>query len=213
MRGMCVHGYSLKEYCYPCAKQKEHKMNKAAKIVRYLAKYPHAKPDEVAKATGSTKSSVYTIKYRHKDQIAAKRREIMEENNDNVLDLSDYSIIKTHIPEEDLKEFAYQASQGAGRIAPEPQSVEALLDERGAVYGGYGKFKDLAEVAQRFKDSLQYFLITRNKYLAPDQQEALDMIFHKVARIINGDADYVDNWKDIAGYAMLISDRLEGNAR
>lgn len=195
-------------------------MNKAAKIVRYLARYPNAKPDEVAKATGSTKSSVYTIKYRHKDQIAAKRREIMEENNDNVLDLSDYSIIKTHIPEEDLKEFAYQASQGAGRKdrmrsgpVPNPNTVDALLDERGAVYGGYGKFKDLAEVAQRFKDSLQYFLITRNKYLAPDQQEALDMIFHKVARIINGDADYVDNWKDIAGYAMLISDRLEGNAR
>lgn len=202
MRGMCVHGYSLKEYCYPCAKQKEHKMNKAAKIVRYLAKYPHAKPDEVAKATGSTKSSVYTIKYRHKDQIAAKRREIMEENNDNVLDLSDYSIIKNHIPVEEIE-----------KLMKQPGTVEALLDERGAVYGGYGKFKDLAEVAQRFKDSLQYFLITRNKYLAPDQQEALDMIFHKVARIINGDADYVDNWKDIAGYAMLISDRLEGNAR
>lgn len=202
MRGMCVHGYSLKEYCYPCAKQKEHKMNKAAKIVRYLAKYPHAKPDEVAKATGSTKSSVYTIKYRHKDQIAAKRREIMEENNDNVLDLSDYSIIKNHIPTEEIE-----------KLVKKPGTVEALLNERGAVYEGYGKFKDLAEVAQRFKDSLQYFLITRNKYLAPDQQEALDMIFHKVARIINGDADYVDNWKDIAGYAMLISDRLEGNAR
>lgn len=177
-------------------------MKKAAKIVRYIAKHPKAKPAEVAKATGSTVSSVYTIKYRHKDQIEAKRRELMDEKNDNVLDLSAYPIIKDHIPTEEIE-----------KLMKKPGTVEALLDERGAVYGGYGKFKDLAEVAQRFKDALQYFLITRNKYLAPDQHEALDMIFHKVARIINGDADYVDNWKDIAGYATLISDRLEGNAR
>lgn len=190
-------------------------MNKAAKIVRYIAKNPGAKPDEVAKATGSTKSSVYTIRHRFKDQIRAKRRELTEEQNDNVLDLRDYPIIEEHIPAEQLHELMYTVTQGTGRTPPveKPQSVDALLDERGAVYGGYGKFKDLAEVAQRFKDALQYFLITRNKYLAPDQQEALEMIFHKVARIINGDADYVDNWKDIAGYAMLISDRLEGNAR
>lgn len=204
-------------------------MNKAIKIVRYIAEYPHAKPDEVAKATGSTKSSVYTIRHRYKDQIRAKRRELMEENNDNVLDLSDYSIIETHIPEEDLKELAYQTSRGAGRKdrmrststgttkdrmrsgpVANPQSVDALVDERGE---RYGKFEGLAEVSQRFKDSLHYFLITRNKYLAPDQQEAMELIFHKFARIINGDADYVDNWKDIAGYATLIADRLEGNAR
>lgn len=177
-------------------------MKKATKIIRYVAKYPDAKPDEVAKATGSTKSSVYTIRHRYKDQIRAKRLELLEEQNDNVLDLSAYPTIKNHIPTEEIE-----------KLMKKPGTVEALLDERGAVYEGYGKFKDLAEVAQRFKDSLQYFLITRNKYLAPDQHEALDMIFHKVARIINGDADYVDNWKDIAGYATLISDRLEGNAR
>jgi hypothetical protein len=186
-------------------------MKKAAKIVRYLAKYPNAKPEEVAKATGSTKSSVYTIKYRLKDQIAAKRREIVEEQNDNVLDLSDYSIIKEHIPTEEIEKIMGKPKDRM-RSGPvmKPQSVDTLVDERGETYG---KFKDLAEVAQRFKDSLQYFLITRNKYLAPDQHEALDMILHKMARIINGDADYVDNWRDIAGYATLIADRLEGNAR
>ena len=46
-----------------------------------------------------------------------------------------------------------------------------------------------------------------------DQAEALEMIVHKIARIINGDADYSDSWRDIAGYAMLISDRLEGRPR
>jgi hypothetical protein len=46
--------------------------------------------------------------------------------------------------------------------------------------------------------------------LTPDQQEALDMIFHKIGRIVNGDPDYADSWIDIAGYATLVADRLEG---
>ena len=41
-----------------------------------------------------------------------------------------------------------------------------------------------------------------------DQVEALDMICHKIGRIINGDPDYADSWHDIAGYAQLVADRL-----
>lgn len=202
--------------------------SKAARIIRHVAMFPYAKPEEVALATGSTKNSVYTIRHRYKDEIDAKRQELMGEKVDNVLDLSAYPTIKEHIPEDQLKELTYSISLGVGkdRMRPtstgttkdrmrsgpveQPQSVDALVDERAEKYG---KFENLAEVSQRFKDSLHYFLITRNKYLAPDQQEAMELIFHKFARIINGDADYVDNWKDIAGYATLIADRLEGNAR
>ena len=92
----------------------------------------------------------------------------------------------------------------------EEQLELELLDERGVTYG---KFEDLAEVSQRFKDSLHYFLITRNKYLAPDQQESIENIFTKIARIINGDPDHTDNWEDIAGYAMLVAERLKGNPK
>ena len=95
------------------------------------------------------------------------------------------------------------------RRAPR-MTVDNVVDERAITYG---KFEELAEVSQRFKDSLHYFLITRNKYLAPDQQEAMELIITKLARIINGNSDYPDNWKDIAGYATLVADRLEGNAR
>jgi hypothetical protein len=35
------------------------------------------------------------------------------------------------------------------------------------------------------------------------------MIFHKLARIANGDPNYHDSWHDIAGYAKLVADRLE----
>jgi hypothetical protein len=44
--------------------------------------------------------------------------------------------------------------------------------------------------------------------LRPDQKEALEMIQHKIARILNGDPDYVDSWTDIAGYSTLVADRL-----
>jgi hypothetical protein len=37
------------------------------------------------------------------------------------------------------------------------------------------------------------------------------MICHKMARIVNGDADYDDSWIDIAGYATLVAERLRGN--
>ena len=36
------------------------------------------------------------------------------------------------------------------------------------------------------------------------------MIFHKIGRIINGDPDYADSWHDIAGYAQLVANRLNG---
>ena len=45
--------------------------------------------------------------------------------------------------------------------------------------------------------------------LSDVQQEALDMIATKMARIVNGDPDKVDNWDDISGYAKLVSDVLQ----
>ena len=40
------------------------------------------------------------------------------------------------------------------------------------------------------------------------QQEALEMILHKVARIVAGDPNHRDHWDDIAGYATLVADRI-----
>jgi hypothetical protein len=41
----------------------------------------------------------------------------------------------------------------------------------------------------------------------------MDMIMHKIGRIVNGDPDYADSWVDIAGYAKLVADRLDGVVR
>lgn len=86
--------------------------------------------------------------------------------------------------------------------------ISTTLDARGK---RYDKFTGHAEVTQTLKCVIGQSLIERNKRLAADQQEALDMICHKIGRIVNGDPDYADSWIDIAGYAKLVADRLEGD--
>jgi len=86
--------------------------------------------------------------------------------------------------------------------------VDAILDERASTYGS---FEDVAETAQSIKDIL--YGTTGLPKIRSDQREALDMIASKIARIVNGDPDYVDSWLDIAGYATLVADRLQGKSR
>lgn len=88
--------------------------------------------------------------------------------------------------------------------------IETILNERGK---RYGKFVGHAEISQQLKRILFTYQSVRQCALEPDQLEALDMICHKIARIINGDPNYADSWVDIAGYAQLVADRLQGNER
>jgi hypothetical protein len=90
------------------------------------------------------------------------------------------------------------------------ESLTTTLEARGK---RYGLFTGHAGVTQDLKRVIQSHLQIRGKTLADDQQESLDMIAHKIGRIINGDADYDDSWVDIAGYAKLIADRLQGVER
>jgi hypothetical protein len=83
-----------------------------------------------------------------------------------------------------------------------------MLDERGS---RYGTFKDLSSRAQLLKATM--FGNDGREFLDPDMVEALEVIATKIARILNGDPCYVDNWVDIAGYATLVADRLEGKVR
>lgn len=88
-------------------------------------------------------------------------------------------------------------------------AIEDVLAERG---NRYGKFEDHARVTQSLKDVLYGRVAERKLVLANDEREALDMIAHKLGRIVNGDPHYADSWIDIAGYAKLVADRLEGKA-
>ena len=80
--------------------------------------------------------------------------------------------------------------------------LTAVLEDRGAKYGA---FDGHARIAQELKG-----VISENSYKRTDSQnEALEMIAHKIARIVNGDPNYADSWVDIAGYARLVADQLD----
>jgi len=81
--------------------------------------------------------------------------------------------------------------------------TESMLEERGK---RYGKFCGHADISQRLKSCMKD---TPNwDELSDSQKESLDMIAHKIGRILNGDPIYDDNWVDIAGYATLIVQEL-----
>ena len=40
-------------------------------------------------------------------------------------------------------------------------------------------------------------------------KESLEMVAHKIGRILNGDPFYHDSWHDCIGYLRLIEKRLE----
>jgi len=84
-------------------------------------------------------------------------------------------------------------------------NIDQILEERGK---RYGSFRGHACITQCLKKTIEAGLKDRGTRLRDDQQEALDMICHKIGRIINGDPDYADSWDDIAGYAKLVADRL-----
>ena len=79
--------------------------------------------------------------------------------------------------------------------------VDKTLEERGK---RYGEFRDHAAIAQHLKHAM--ICTERWPNLSNPQKEALEMIQHKIARILNGDPNYKDNWHDIAGYAKLAED-------
>lgn len=85
--------------------------------------------------------------------------------------------------------------------------INTTLNDRGS---RYGTFVGHAEVTQDLKRCMAHHLAKRNKTLTDDQWESLEMIAHKIGRIINGDPDYADHWHDIAGYATLVDKRLTG---
>lgn len=83
-------------------------------------------------------------------------------------------------------------------------NVNEMLAGRQATYGA---FENHAKISQALKDAM--FERSGWDRLKPDQREALEMIQHKIARILNGDPNYADNWIDISGYATLVANRLE----
>jgi deoxycytidylate deaminase len=83
--------------------------------------------------------------------------------------------------------------------------TDELLAERGSKYGE--SFQELAAIIQAIKKAMAS---GKSKFLqlSPDKQEALDLIATKIGRIVYGDSEYDDHWRDIIGYSQLVLDSL-----
>ena len=78
-----------------------------------------------------------------------------------------------------------------------------LLEDRKV---DYGNFDELALISQELKSVFKKHSI--KSPLPAYQEEALEMIMHKIARLLNGNKYKIDTWQDIAGYATLVELKL-----
>lgn len=88
-------------------------------------------------------------------------------------------------------------------IQPTQGGIDATLVERG---NRYGDFVGHATITQGIKHAM---INSPNwNTLSDDMKEALEMVAHKIGRILNGDPEYHDSWHDIIGYTRLVEERL-----
>jgi len=163
------------------------KMTKAAAVLKLLQKGYSAK--DIQEQLGVSLSYVHMLK----KKLAEGVEEVVETVRQTAAE-------HTNKVKEMIEDWRAEAEAD--------NDVDTILDERATTYG---VFEDVAETAQSIKDIL--YGTTGLPKIRPDQREALDMIASKIARIVNGDPDYVDSWIDIAGYATLVADRLKGKSR
>ena len=85
--------------------------------------------------------------------------------------------------------------------------IDKTLDQRGDRYGDFGGH---ARITQELKQAMG---CSRNwDALSHDKKDCLEMVAHKIGRILNGDPEYHDSWHDIIGYVRLVEQTLTPEA-
>lgn len=89
--------------------------------------------------------------------------------------------------------------------------VRETLNERGKTHGDYRLHAAITQSIKHVMWGMHEIdsdaWSTNFKTLPSYHRETLDMIAHKIGRILAGDPDFKDHWLDIAGYATLSADR------
>lgn len=82
--------------------------------------------------------------------------------------------------------------------------VNIVLQEREKQHGS---FNEHARITQALKEAMHD---SRNwDRLSFEQKESLEMVQHKIGRILAGDPDLIDHWVDAQGYLKLAQNSLE----
>jgi len=86
----------------------------------------------------------------------------------------------------------------------EVMEVDQILEDREVTHGDF-------EMKAMWIQEIMENLIGLYSYqeMEADKKEAIHMILVKLSRIIYGNHDHADHWDDIAGYALLVADKLK----
>lgn len=76
--------------------------------------------------------------------------------------------------------------------------IDSTLNERGARYGNYSNVAGTTQQLMAIVESGAIY-----EHLNAEQKTSLFMICNRIAWAVNGDPNYIENWRDIAGYATL----------
>ena len=82
--------------------------------------------------------------------------------------------------------------------------VNIAVNIRDSSYGG---FEGISDTCQKFKDIARDCPSWKN--LEASEREGLDMIFHKITRILYSPGKIRDSWVDIGGYAKATLKALD----
>ena len=91
--------------------------------------------------------------------------------------------------------------------------TKETLDQRGVSYGTYHTGANLTQALHGIlmKHHSNVHAEDENaKPLPPFIAESIHMICGKLSRAVNGDPFFVDSWRDISGYALLVAETLNG---
>jgi transposase-like protein len=186
--------------------------SKTKRAQAFLESNPAAAVNEVANRFGLSKQAIYGLRNKMKREgfVFPKKSEQLATLAPAAPVDDSVFLKKLGIDPVKYAQAVESLQEAKMEIEMYEDEVDATLDARAV---DYGKFIEGAEVMQMLKRVVQVALNNRDKVLAHDQAEAMDMIIHKIGRIVNGNPDVVDHWLDIAGYAKLVADRLEGRVR
>lgn len=93
------------------------------------------------------------------------------------------------------------------------EELSGVLVERKRQHGDFQQQFECCQAIKRVLREYNYHQTDVGQITnltSPVMWESLSQIAHKLSRIVTGNPNHSDHWRDIAGYATLITNMLEG---
>lgn len=87
---------------------------------------------------------------------------------------------------------------------------DPLLQEREKTHGD---FSLNAQISQALKSTFRAYAPLKDGDMVKVHREALDMIALKLSRILSGQANFRDHWRDLSGYSLLAMEACDDDKK